>query len=101
MKIIKFFGWLILSIVLIISLLFAQIWYFKPVKISWFYDRVFFQELIQSPITLSSLQLLDKTPFAWYADKLDDFSEAQHKKQFALTQENYSTFKSYPSDSLQ
>lgn len=101
MKIIKFFGWLILSIVLIISLLFAQIWYFKPVKISWFYDRAFFQELIQSPITLSSLQLLDKTPFAWYADKLDDFSEAQHKKQFALTQENYSTFKSYPSDSLQ
>ena len=50
--------------------------------------------------TLSSLQLLDKTPFAWYADKLDDFSEAQHKKQFTLTQENYSTFKSYPSDSL-
>ena len=59
------------------GLLFAHTWWFEPLKLSWFYDRIFVQQLLESPMTLSSLQLLDTTGLAWYSHRLDDFSIAQ------------------------
>jgi uncharacterized protein (DUF885 family) len=82
------------------GLLFAHTWWFEPLKLSWFYDRIFVQQLLESPMTLSSLQLLDTTGLAWYSDRLDDFSIAQEDRQFEIARKNAVIFKRYPHDDL-
>ena len=82
------------------ALLLAHTWWFEPLKLSWFYDRVFVQQLLESPMTLSSLQLLDTTGLAWYSDRLDDFSIAQEDRQFEIARKNAVIFKRYPHDDL-
>ena len=82
-------------------LLLAQTWWMRPIRINWFYDRVFLQGLLDSPMFMSSLELLDKTRWAWYSDKLDDFSLAHEDQQLALAQQNAQQFEGYDAQALQ
>jgi len=90
----------LLALPILAGLLLAHTWWFDPLKLSWFYDRVFVQQLLESPMTLSSLQLLDTTGLAWYSDRLDDFSIAQEDRQFAIARENAVIFKRYSHEDL-
>lgn len=95
----RFFQVLVLLAVLFVLLL-AHTWWMRPIKINWFYDRVFLQGLIDSPMFMSSLELLDKTGWAWYSDKLDDFSLAHEDQQLALAQQNAQQFEGYDAQAL-
>ena len=95
----KFFSMTALLILPIsAALLLAHTWWFEPLKVSWFYDRVFVQRLLESPMTMSSLQLLDQSGFAWYSDQLDDFSIAHEDRQFAVARQNATIFRRYSRD---
>jgi uncharacterized protein (DUF885 family) len=95
----RFFQVLVL-LALVVVLLLAHTWWMRPLKINWFYDRVFLQGLLESPMAMSSLELLDKTPWAWYSDKLDDFSLAYEEQQLAQAQENARQFERYDAQAL-
>jgi uncharacterized protein (DUF885 family) len=95
----RFFQVLVLLAVIALLLL-AHTWWMRPLKLNWFYDRVFLQELIRSPMLMSSLELLDKTRWAWYSDKLDDFSLANEDEQLALAQRNLRQFEGYDARAL-
>lgn len=95
----RFFQVLVLLAVLALLLL-AHTWWMRPLKMNWFYDRVFLQELIHSPMLMSSLELLDKTRWAWYSDKLDDFSLANEDEQLARAQRNLRQFEGYDAQAL-
>jgi len=92
-----------LCLVLLLALgvaLGAHTWWFKPLRLSWFYDRVFFQELLRSPMTLSSLRLLDGSGLAWYSDRWDDFSPAAKDAEQARLHASEAIFRSYDPSAL-
>lgn len=82
------------------ALLLAHTWWFEPLRLSWCYDRMFVQQLLESPMSLSSLQLLDTTGLAWYSNRLDDFSIAQEDRQIEMARKNAVIFKRYPHEDL-
>ncbi|MGA8278340.1 MAG: DUF885 domain-containing protein [Rhodanobacteraceae bacterium] len=74
----KLLKWLVgslLVVVLLASALFIHIWYFKPLRIGWFYDRVFAEFAFDSPQLLSSMRILPPW-LDFYSDDLDDASPA-------------------------
>ena len=74
----KLLKWLLRLVVLVIVLaaaFFVHVWYFKPAKIDWFYDRVFAQFALHSPEMLSSMRILPPW-LDFYSGKLDDASPA-------------------------
>ena len=74
---------LVLLVVVLAGIAFAHVWYFKPLKIDWFYGRVFAQFALQSPQMLSSMRILP--PWAdFYSDKLDDASPKHGDEMAAL-----------------
>ena len=82
------------------GLLLAHTWWMRPLSIRWFYDRVFLQGMLDSPIFMSSLELLDKTRWSWYSDKLDDFSIAHEDQQLAQAQDHWRMFARYDAQSF-
>jgi uncharacterized protein (DUF885 family) len=79
-----FFTWLLrlIALVLVLAALFCvHVWYFKPYKIDWYYDRVFLRFALQSPEMLSNMRILP--PWAdFYSGKFDDASP-QHEADMA------------------
>ena len=82
------------------GLLLAHTWWMRPLSIRWFYDRVFLQGMLDSPMFMSSLELLDKTRWSWYSDKLDDFSMAHEDQQLAQAQDHWRMFERYDAQSF-
>ncbi|MGB0133246.1 DUF885 domain-containing protein [Dokdonella sp.] len=97
-----FFKWLfrlVLVLVVVVALLFVNVWYFKPYKIDWFYARVFGQFALESPQMLSSMRILP--PWAdFYSGKLDDASIAQGDEMAAKIKADLDTLRRYDRESL-
>ncbi|WP_374363384.1 DUF885 family protein [Pseudoduganella danionis] len=75
--------WLSLSIVLVLSALVVQTIYFKPLRLDWFYMRVFATFAFDSPELLTGMRILP--PWAdFFSDKLADASP-NHERQMART----------------
>ncbi len=87
--------WVLLALLAAAVLLIAQTWWLKPLRLNWFYDRTFLQSLIDSPMAMSNLQLLDGTWLDGYSGKLDDFSIAHEDKEFDRARANKAVFESY------
>lgn len=83
------------------GLLLAHTWWMRPLRVHWFYDRVFLQGLLDSPMFMSNLELLDKTRWTWYSDKLDDFSVEHEDRLLALAQDNWRVFETYDTSAWQ
>jgi uncharacterized protein (DUF885 family) len=87
------------TIVLVIAALIAHTIYFKPVKLDWFYTKVFAAFAIDSPEMLSSMRILP----GWadfYSAKLDDASPAHEQKLLDLTKDSLATIKQYDREKL-
>ncbi len=91
--------WLLLYPVLLLLVLggafFVHVWYFKPLSINLYYNRVFSQFALENPELLTSLRLLDQFGIDFHADELADASLAEEERQREKLRENYATFQRY------
>jgi uncharacterized protein (DUF885 family) len=90
--------WVLRSLLLLLVLggvFFVHVWYFKPVSINLYYNRVFLRFALDNPEILTSLRLLDQFGIDFHADELADGSLAQEERQRARLREDYETFKRY------
>ncbi|HOX70102.1 MAG: DUF885 domain-containing protein [Dokdonella sp.] len=90
---------LVLLVVVLAGIAFVHVWYFKPLKIDWFYGRVFGQFALQSPQMLSSMRILP--PWAdFYSDKLDDASPQHADEMAAMVKADLDMLHRYDRDAL-
>jgi uncharacterized protein (DUF885 family) len=73
--------------------------WFKPLKIEWFYERVFAEFALQSPELLSSLRILPSW-MDWYSDELDDASMAREHELKQKVEDDLATLRSYDREAL-
>lgn len=90
---------LVFSIILLAAAVLAHTWYFKPLKIDWFYTRVFAAFALDSPEMLSSLRILPSV-LDFHSTKLDDVSPAQNDKTFNDMTNGLATLKEYDRSAL-
>lgn len=93
----RIFKWLAIAlatIVLVVAALVAHTIYFKPLKLNWFYTKVFAAFAIDSPEMLSSLRILPSWA-DFYSAKLDDASPAHEQKVIGLFKDSLSTLHQY------
>ena len=76
------------------TLLLAHTVYFKPLRINWFYERVFAEYALQDPELLSSLRMLPAW-LDWYSDDLTDASLAHEDRLRAKLREDLEMLRSY------
>lgn len=89
---------LLLAVVLAAAL-FVQVWYFKPLKIEWFYTRIFAEFMLQSPEMLSQMRILPGW-MDFYGDKLDDASPAQSERMAQAVRKDLDMLHRYDRDAL-
>jgi uncharacterized protein (DUF885 family) len=68
------------------------IWY-RPFNIRHFYDKIFVSLVLRSPETVTNLGI--PVLYDWTKDKLDDVSDAQLRRDFQQTKQDYETLLSY------
>ena len=95
----KLLKWLVayplLALLVLGGAFFVHVWYFKPVSINLYYNRVFAQFALDSPEMLTSMRLLDQFGIDFHADELADASLAEEERQREKMRKNYETFKRY------
>ena len=72
-RVLKWSGRLLLVLLLLIVLLVVHTLFFKPMKIDWFFERVFAEFAIENPEMLSGMRMLPPW-LDWYSDDLADAS---------------------------
>lgn len=93
----KFFKWsfrLFFIVVLALGLLIAHTIWFKPFKINWFYERVFFSFGVKNPEMLSSMRILPSA-LDWFSDDLSDESLAIEDEMRADMKADLATLRRY------
>lgn len=78
-RVLKWLGAALLGLALLAGALFANVWYFKPLRIDWFYASVFARFALDRPELLSSLRILPRW-LDFYGADLDDVSPAAEDK---------------------
>ena len=76
------------------AFLVPTIW-FKPWSIDHYYMRTFATFMLQHPMGITGLGILDKTPIRYYADDLDDFSIAFEDKEERFLDRQLAVLRSY------
>lgn len=92
-----FFRWsvrLVLLLLLLLALLVVHTLYFKPLRIGWFFERVFAEYALQDPELLGSLRMLPAWA-DWYSDDLTDASLAHEQALNAKLDADLATLRSY------
>ena len=92
-------GWLLFATLLLVTGLVLHTLHARPLKIDWFFERVFMEYAIDDPELLSSLRMLPPW-LDWYSDDLTDRSPAQERKLQAKLRDDLATLRSYDRDSL-
>jgi uncharacterized protein (DUF885 family) len=90
----RWIGGTLAILVVGVTVLFVHVWYFKPVRIDWFYDRLFVQFALQQPQFLTYLHVLPAS-LEFYGDELDDASPAQDQRVADLMREGLDTLHRY------
>jgi len=65
----------VMAVAFVVVALLTQTWYFKPLKLEWFYLRAFTSYALKSPEMLSSMRVLPSWA-EFYSTRLDDASPA-------------------------
>ncbi|GAA4863383.1 DUF885 domain-containing protein [Luteimonas vadosa] len=89
------FGLLLLAVLLLVA---HTIW-MKPLKIGWFYERVFAEFALENPEMMSRLRMLPPW-LDWYSDDLTDVSPAQQERFAGQVREALDTLRSYDRGAL-
>ncbi|MBJ7313052.1 DUF885 domain-containing protein [Rugamonas sp. CCM 8940] len=93
-RVVKWLLMALLTVVLALAALVAHTVYAKPLKLDWFYTRVFASFALDSPELLSSLRILPGW-LDFYSAKLDDASPAHEKKLTALVKNELAVLNQY------
>jgi uncharacterized protein (DUF885 family) len=91
------FKWLsagLAGVLLLAGVLFANVWYGKPLRIEWFYGSTFAKFAIDRPELLSSLRVLPHW-LDFYGADLDDVSPEAEQKAADKVRESLSTLRRY------
>jgi uncharacterized protein (DUF885 family) len=91
----KWLGVLLLGLVLLAAAALAHTWYFKPVSIDWFYNRIFIQFALENPELLTRLRILEPIGIRGHNGKLTDASIAHEDAVFARLKNDYATLHRY------
>lgn len=75
-------------------------WFGKPLKISWFYERVFAEYAVNDPEMLTQLGILRPLGLRFYEDKLTDSSPAREDQMAAKLKRDLATLEQYKRDDL-
>jgi len=98
----RVFKWLltaILAAVLVAAALIAHTVYFKPLRLDWFYTRVFATFALQRPEGLSTLRILPGW-LDFYSARLDDAGPEFERKQLAELKDDLATLQKYDRNAL-
>lgn len=87
-------GWLVLATLLLGGGLVLHTAYGKPLRIGWFYERVFVEYAVDDPELLTSLGMLPPW-LDWFSDDLTDRSLAREKQVQAKLRDDLATLRSY------
>ncbi len=89
------FGVVLLAIVLLV----AHTLWMKPLKIGWFYERVFAEFALENPEMLSSMRMLPPW-LDWYSDDLDDASPASEARYAEMVRDDLAMLHRYDRTAL-
>jgi uncharacterized protein (DUF885 family) len=92
-------GWLLFACLLLLSALVLHTLHAKPLRVDWFFERVFMEYAIDDPELLSSMRMLPSW-LDWYSDDLTDRSLAGEEKLQAKLREDLATLRSYDREAL-
>jgi uncharacterized protein (DUF885 family) len=84
---------LLLLLLAIVLLVLHTIW-FKPLKIGWFFERVFIEYAVKNPEMLSGMRMLPPW-MDWYSDDLADASLAAEDEMREKLRNDLATLRSY------
>ena len=99
-RVAKYFGFLLLALLLLAGLFFIHVWYFKPYNINLFFAKSAIKFVKDSPETLSSLRVLEPMGIDGHNAKLDDASIEAGDEMMVELQETYDTLMSYEDTDL-
>ena len=91
-RLLKWIAYLFLGLVALGAIAFVHVWYFKPLKVDWFYGRVFAQFALQQPELLTSLRLLNQFGLDFPDDDLSDSSPAAEDRASEQLKADYQVF---------
>jgi uncharacterized protein (DUF885 family) len=94
-SIVKWSGLCLVGVVLLAAALLAHTWYFKPLSIDWFYDRVMLRAALDSPELLTWLRILEPYGLRAHNARLDDASVAHQDAVYARRRDDYATLQRY------
>ncbi len=94
-KILKWFLRIFIVLLLLGGVLFVNVWYFKPVKLDWYYTRVFAKFALQNPEMLTSLRILEPIGITGHNAKLGDTSPESNQRQVDQWRDEYEVFQRY------
>lgn len=98
-RVLKWLFSLFLILVAAVGLLFVNFWYFKPLSLDWFYNRVFAKFAVANPEMLSSMRIVPPM-FDFYSDDLADASPAEEARQVDQLKADYAMLLTYDSKGL-
>ncbi|HEX5693866.1 MAG TPA: DUF885 family protein, partial [Arenimonas sp.] len=90
----KFIAWTLLALLVAATALGLHTAYGKPLKIGWFYERVFIEYALDDPELLTSLGMLPPW-MNWYGDDLTDRSPARARAMQEKVSDDLATLRSY------
>ena len=99
-KSLKWLLWLSLAMLLLASAFVIHLIYFKPLKINWFYERVFAEYVLDDPEMLTQLGMLRPLGLNYYEDDLSDASPARELAIRTKLKRDLATLRSYNRDKL-
>lgn len=95
----KFVAWTLFALLAAATALGLHTVYGKPLKVEWFFERVFIEYAVDDPEMLTSLGMLPSW-LDWYSDDLTDRSLAREQAMQAKLREDLATLREYDRDSL-
>ncbi len=90
---------LLLLLLLLLAAVIAHTIWFKPMKIDWFFERVFIEYAVDNPEMLSGMRMLPPW-MDWYSDDLADASLAAEDRMRAKLGADLATLRSYDRNAL-
>lgn len=99
-RILKWGFGLFAVLLLIAGALLAHTIWFKPIKIGWFYERVFLEYAIKDPQMLSQLGLFEQLGIRGHNARLTDASEARETEMIEKLKRDLATLRSYDREAL-
>lgn len=92
-------GWMLFAVATALALLVAHTIWMRPLKVSWFYERIFAEFAIANPEMMSTLRMLPSWA-DWYSDDLTDASPLQQQRTADMLADSLNTLRRYDRASM-